>query len=200
MKNYLGFLLLSLAPGRVGIRGYHSLHRQRCLRPERFRLFELSGNTLTVVLSNTSTGDVLLPVDVRQLPSSSTPEGTLTPLSAQLGLSAVLFGPANAGNVGGRWRTKTACRVRPEGNIERGLRSLRPGRSVRHGQQPPGTRFAGRSPVRHHFRRGRSPDRQHACHRHECPHPELRHLHLHRRGIFPRLRSQRRLPVRYGPH
>lgn len=64
--------------------------------------FDLSGTTLTVVLTNTSSVDVLVPIDVLTAVFFDA-AGTLSPLSAQLGGSSVLFGSANGGNVGGEW-------------------------------------------------------------------------------------------------
>ena len=68
--------------------------------------FTFSGNTLTVVLTNTSANDVLVPADVLTAVffDISGFSGTLTPVSAMLsGGSTVLFGDANGGNVGGEW-------------------------------------------------------------------------------------------------
>jgi hypothetical protein len=68
--------------------------------------FTFSGNTLTVVLTNTGANDVLVPADVLTAVffDISGFSGTLTPVSAMLsGGSTVLFGDANGGNVGGEW-------------------------------------------------------------------------------------------------
>src|SRR5262245_11188854 len=68
--------------------------------------FDLSGNTLTVTLTNTSASDVLVPADVLTAVLFSVSGGTLSPQSAALAAgSQVFFGPSGspAGNVGGEW-------------------------------------------------------------------------------------------------
>jgi len=68
--------------------------------------FTVSGNTLTVILTNSSTNDVLVPSDVLTALffDISGFSGTLTPVSAMLsGGSTVFFGSENGGNVGGEW-------------------------------------------------------------------------------------------------
>jgi hypothetical protein len=63
----------------------------------------LSGGNLQVVLTNTSTADVLVPTDVLTAVFWSGTSG-LTPVSATLsGGSTVFFGPDGGGNVGGEW-------------------------------------------------------------------------------------------------
>lgn len=66
--------------------------------------FSLSGNTLTVTLTNTSGADVLVPTQVLTAVFFSS-NGTLIPVSALLGPgSTVLFASQPAGgNVGGEW-------------------------------------------------------------------------------------------------
>src|SRR5262249_54506972 len=65
--------------------------------------FSLSGNTLTITLTNTSTSDVLVPTDVLTGLLFNTPTA-LTPVSALLPAgSTVFFGPNGGGNVGGEW-------------------------------------------------------------------------------------------------
>lgn len=63
-------------------------------------LFTLSGNTLTVTLSNTSMMDVLVPTDVLTAVWFNT-SSSLNPLSASLNGSSVFYG--SIGNVGDGW-------------------------------------------------------------------------------------------------
>lgn len=69
--------------------------------------FTVSGNTLTVVLTNTSTADVSVPADLLTavfFDIAGYPPATFSPVSALLsGGSAVYFGPDGSGNVGGEW-------------------------------------------------------------------------------------------------
>ena len=69
--------------------------------------FTVSGNMLTVVLTNTSTADVLVPADLLTavfFDVTGYPPGTFSPVSALLsGGSTVFFGPNGGGNVGGEW-------------------------------------------------------------------------------------------------
>jgi hypothetical protein len=62
--------------------------------------FSLSGSTLTVTLTNTSTADVLVPTDVLTGVYFNTSH-TLTPVSASLNGSSVVYGSIN--NVGDGW-------------------------------------------------------------------------------------------------
>jgi len=65
--------------------------------------FNLTGNVLTITLTNTSTADVLNPAQVLTAVFFNS-NGTLTPVSALLGPgSVVFFGPDGGGNVGGEW-------------------------------------------------------------------------------------------------
>jgi hypothetical protein len=64
--------------------------------------FELSGTTLTVILTNTSLHDVLAPSDVLTAVFFDAGD-VLTPESAMLGGSSVFFGPDGGGDVGGEW-------------------------------------------------------------------------------------------------
>lgn len=65
--------------------------------------FDTSGTNLLVTLSNTSTNDVLVPVDVLTgVFFNISP--ILTPVSATLHSgSTVFYGPSNGGNLGGEW-------------------------------------------------------------------------------------------------
>ena len=69
--------------------------------------FTVSGNTLTVVLTNTSTADVLVPADLLTavfFDITGYPPASFSPVSAMLsGGSTVFFGPDGGGNVGGEW-------------------------------------------------------------------------------------------------
>ena len=69
--------------------------------------FTVSGNTLTVVLTNTSTADVLVPADLLTavfFDVTGYPPGTFSPVSALLsGGSTVFFGSDGGGNMGGEW-------------------------------------------------------------------------------------------------
>ena len=68
--------------------------------------FTVSGNTLTVVLTNTSANDVLIPSEVLTAVFFDIAgfSGTLTPVSALLsGGSTVFFGSDGGGNVGGEF-------------------------------------------------------------------------------------------------
>jgi hypothetical protein len=62
--------------------------------------FNLTGNTLTVRLTNTSSADVLVPTDVLTAVCFNTTH-TLTPVSASLGGSTVYYGTLT--NVGNGW-------------------------------------------------------------------------------------------------
>ena len=65
--------------------------------------FNVVGGNLQVVLTNTSTNDVLVPVEVLTAVYFDF-AGVLTPISAFLTAgSSVLFGPSNGGNVGAEW-------------------------------------------------------------------------------------------------
>jgi len=81
--------------------------------------FTVSGNTLTVVLTNTSTNDVLIPSEVLTAVffDISGFGGTLTPVSAMLsGGSTVYFGTENGGNVGGEWAYGSSLSGAPHGS------------------------------------------------------------------------------------
>lgn len=66
--------------------------------------FSSSGATLTVVLTNTSSADVLVPTNVlTALFFAAAGNPTLTPSSALLNGSSVFFGSNGGGNVGGEW-------------------------------------------------------------------------------------------------
>ena len=69
--------------------------------------FTLTGTTLTVVLTNTSLADCLVPTDVLTaafFDITGFPPAVLTPVSAMLsGGSVVYNGPNGGGNVGGEW-------------------------------------------------------------------------------------------------
>jgi len=67
--------------------------------------FEVIGSNLRVVLTNTSSADVLVPANVLTgLFFDLNGVGALTPVSALLsGGSTVFFGPNGGGNVGGEW-------------------------------------------------------------------------------------------------
>ena len=71
--------------------------------------FSIVGGDLQVILTNTSTADVLVPIDVlTAVFFNISGVGTLTPVSALLTSgSVVLFGPDGGGNVGGEWRYNT---------------------------------------------------------------------------------------------
>ena len=80
--------------------------------------FTVSGNTLTVVLTNTSASDVLVPADVLTALffDISGFSGTLTPVSAMLsGGSTVFFGSDGGGNVGGEYAYATGLSGAPNG-------------------------------------------------------------------------------------
>ena len=64
--------------------------------------FSVTGNVLTITLTNTSVADVLAPSDVLTGVFFSN-GGTLTPGTALLGGSTVFFGPNGGGDVGGEW-------------------------------------------------------------------------------------------------
>jgi hypothetical protein len=67
-------------------------------------IFTTSGTNLTVVLTNTSTSDVLIPADLLSAVFFTPSSGTLSPVSALLTSgSSVLYGPDGGGNVGGEW-------------------------------------------------------------------------------------------------
>ncbi len=66
--------------------------------------FEIVSGNLQVTLSNISTADVTVPVQVLTAVFFSLPDGTtLSPVSALLNGSTVYFGPNGGGNVGGEW-------------------------------------------------------------------------------------------------
>ncbi len=79
--------------------------------------FSVSGGILTIVLTNTSTADVAIPVQVLTglfFDLSGTP--TLTPGSATLTAgSTVFFGPSGGGNVGGEWEYLGSLSGAPNG-------------------------------------------------------------------------------------
>jgi hypothetical protein len=68
--------------------------------------FALSGSTLTVTLTNTSTHDVLVPTDVLTGLGFHTTH-TLTPVSASLNGSSVFYGSLAAAGVGAGWQYKS---------------------------------------------------------------------------------------------
>jgi PEP-CTERM motif len=82
--------------------------------------FSSSGSTLTVVLTNTSSSDVLNPSEVlTALFFTAAGNPTLTPVSALLsGGSTVFFGPDGGGNVGGEWAYANGLAGAPGGADE----------------------------------------------------------------------------------
>ncbi len=82
--------------------------------------FTINGGNLQVILSNTGTGDVLVPTGVlTAVFFDVNGVGNLTPLSALLsGGSTVFFGPSNGGNVGGEWAYKSGLSGAPSGATE----------------------------------------------------------------------------------
>jgi hypothetical protein len=79
--------------------------------------------TLKVTLTNTSSSDVLVPVDVLTAVFFDIPGFSLTPVSALLnGGSTVLFGPTNGGNMGGEWAYEEGLSGAP-GSANRGISS-----------------------------------------------------------------------------
>jgi PEP-CTERM motif-containing protein len=83
-----------------------------------------SSGSLTVVLTNTSTGDVMAPADLLTAVFFNIAGNTaLTPVSALLsGGSGVLFGSGNGGNVGGEWAYANRL-VGAPGGINEGISS-----------------------------------------------------------------------------
>jgi hypothetical protein len=79
--------------------------------------FSIVGGNLQVVLTNTGTGNVLIPIDVLTgVFFDVNGVGNLTPVSALLsGGSTVFFGPSNGGNVGGEWAYKSGLVGAPAG-------------------------------------------------------------------------------------
>lgn len=80
--------------------------------------FSLSGSTLTVTLTNTSSADVLVPMDVLTALFFNA-SGTLTPVSATVGTgSSIVYDPAHASttNVGGEWAYLTGLSGAPLGD------------------------------------------------------------------------------------
>jgi hypothetical protein len=65
--------------------------------------FQNIGGDLVITLTNTSTADVLVPVDVLTGLFFDI-SASLTPVSALLNSSTVAYGPDGGGNVGGEWR------------------------------------------------------------------------------------------------
>lgn len=77
-----------------------------------------AGN-LVVVLTNTSTSDALAPIDLlTALFFDIDGVGALTPVSAMLAGSTVLFGPDGGGNVGGEWAYASGLSGAPLGATE----------------------------------------------------------------------------------
>jgi hypothetical protein len=79
--------------------------------------FSIVGGNLQVVLTNTGSGDVLIPIDVLTgVFFDVNGVGNLTPVSALLsGGSVVFFGPSNGGIVGGEWAYKSGLVGAPAG-------------------------------------------------------------------------------------
>ena len=78
--------------------------------------FVNSGGNLIVTLTNTSTFDVLVPVDVLTAVYFDFSGGSLTRVSALLNSgSSVYYGPSNGGNVGGEWAYKNGVSGAPFG-------------------------------------------------------------------------------------
>ena len=81
--------------------------------------FTLTGTTLTVVLTNTSVSDCLVPTDVLTaifFDITGFPPAVLTPVSAMLsGGSVVYNGPNGGGNVGGEWAFGEGAPLAPGG-------------------------------------------------------------------------------------
>ena len=75
--------------------------------------FDLSGNTLTVILTNTSSADVLVPADVLTGIFFDTTH-TLTPVSASLNGSTVFYGSLT--NVGDGWGYASGVSAQGENN------------------------------------------------------------------------------------
>lgn len=82
--------------------------------------FSAGGTSLTVVLTNTSVSDVLIPSDVLMAVFFDiVGVGPLTPVSALLsGGSTVFFGPDGGGNVGGEWAYASGLAGAPGGATE----------------------------------------------------------------------------------
>lgn len=82
--------------------------------------FSVSGTALTIVLTNTSTSDVMDPTEVLiALFFDVEGIGALTPSSALLsGGSTVFFGPDGGGNVGGEWAYASGLAGAPNGATE----------------------------------------------------------------------------------
>lgn len=82
--------------------------------------FTITGNTLTVVLTNTSTFDVLVPADVLTAVLFSIPNSvSLTATSALLSSGSTVFydlqGQPAGGNVGGEWGYASGLSGTPQG-------------------------------------------------------------------------------------
>lgn len=79
--------------------------------------FAQNGNQLIVTVANTSTADVLKPVDIlTALFFSLAGNPSMAPVSAMVpNGSVVLFGPANGGNVGGEWAYRGFTKKGPFG-------------------------------------------------------------------------------------
>ncbi len=82
--------------------------------------FDVSGTSLLVTLTNTSTSDVLVPADVlTAMFFTITGSPILTPVSALLGAGSTVFydpdGQPAGGNVGGEWAYKTGLSGAPLG-------------------------------------------------------------------------------------
>jgi hypothetical protein len=85
--------------------------------------FAMVGGNLQVVLTNTDPGDVGLPTQVlTALFFDIAGNPTLTPISATLGTSTVLFGPDGGGNVGGEWAYAAGLSGAP-GGAKQGISS-----------------------------------------------------------------------------
>lgn len=107
VKRYLGFIVLGIALATVGVAGQANAVTYTATSGSlaASAAFEINAiGRLVVVLTNTSTADVLVPADVLTAVFFSS-NGTLTPVSAALnGGSSVLFDAAPAGGVvGGEW-------------------------------------------------------------------------------------------------
>jgi hypothetical protein len=85
--------------------------------------FAQNGSQLIVTVANTSTADVLKPVDIlTALFFSLAGNPSMTPVSAMVpNGSSVYFGPSNGGNVGGEWAYRNYMQRRPPFGANQGI-------------------------------------------------------------------------------
>jgi len=86
--------------------------------------FSVSGTTLTIILANASTADVLAPNQVlTALFFDTTPDMLLTPVSAMLALGSTTYFGSTAPNVGGEWSYAHDISNAPGGTANQGTSS-----------------------------------------------------------------------------